>query len=75
VLLTIRRVSDREHKAAEDALKTQEGYLEEERKRRIKAEYQLYEATLLLAKHGIELPSMREPDEPKSDEHSSEDIP
>lgn len=54
VLLTVRRVRTKEQQASEAALATTEGYLREERDRRIEVEREAHEANLRLVQHGLD---------------------
>lgn len=63
VMMTVRRVHDREHNAASEQIRTLEGYLSEERQRRIEAEQALFQADITLAQHGI-VPPERPPPKP-----------
>jgi hypothetical protein len=68
VMMTIRRVRDREHNAASEQIKTLEGYLAEERQRRIEAEQALFQSDVSLAQHGI-APPERAPPKPMETSH------
>jgi hypothetical protein len=61
VYLTLHTIRSKEHKASKESLDQAESYLAEERKHRIEAERQLFEANLLLSKNGIDPP--KAPDE------------
>ena len=56
VIMTLRRVKSREQRAAQDQLKTVEGYLSEERAHRIEAEQGMYMSDVMLVQHGLTPP-------------------
>jgi hypothetical protein len=56
IMLAIRAARDKERKAAKAELDDLSGMLSEERRLRIQAERQVFDLTLLLARHGIDPP-------------------
>lgn len=54
--MTMRKIKTREQKAAHEQVKQMEGYLDEERSRRLEVEKDLFDANLLLAQNGIAPP-------------------
>lgn len=56
VLLTIRKVKSQERDASQEELAKVEGWLAEERDRRIELERDLFDSNLRLSQHGIEPP-------------------
>jgi hypothetical protein len=73
VLLVIRQVRSREQEAAQRDIERLQGFLIDERHKRIESEHKVFQCSLLLVEHGIRLPEGIMPRRDRSPNESSDE--